>query len=59
MVFGITLPAGMIARPTLGSTRPVLEGKVTLNANAAIKGLNISTGAATGITNTASSSGGD
>jgi hypothetical protein len=49
----------MIARPTLGSTRPVLEGKVTLNANAAVDGLNISTGAATGITNTASSSGGD
>ncbi len=47
--FGITPPAGTIARPTINGTRPTLQGTVTLNTNSAVRGLNLSTGSATGL----------
>ncbi|MEI7769108.1 MAG: Ig-like domain-containing protein [Chloroflexales bacterium] len=52
-VMGISPPAGTIARPSIGGTRPTVQGTVTLAGNAAIKGLNISSGAATGLTDPA------
>ncbi len=54
-VMGITPPAGTIARPTIGGTRPTLQGTVTLNGNAVMKGLNLSTGASTGLADPAAS----
>ena len=47
--FGITPPVGTIARPTINGTRPTLQSTVTLNTNSAVRGLNLSTGSATGL----------
>lgn len=46
-LFEISPPAGTIARPSVNGTRPTVQGTVTLNSNAVVKGLNIST---TGVT---------
>jgi hypothetical protein len=54
-LFGIAPPAGTIARPTLSGTPPVIQGTVTLNTNAVVKGLAISTGASTGMNDPVSS----
>lgn len=51
-VFGITPPAGTIARPALGGARPQLGSTVTMGANSNVKGLNIVSTTATGITAT-------
>ena len=58
--FGITPPAGTIARPAINGTRPTLQNTVTLNTNGIVRGLNITTtnntaltdpaGATTGVT---------
>ena len=41
--FGITPPAGTIARPAINGTRPTLQNTVTLNTNGIVRGLNITT----------------
>jgi hypothetical protein len=54
-LFGIGAPAqGTLApRPSLALPRPTVTNTVTLNANSAVRGLNISSAAATGITDIA------
>ena len=50
-LFGIA-PSGtgtLATRPTLGATRPTVQGTVSLNTNSTVRGLNLSTGAATGM----------
>ena len=52
-LFGISPPAGTIARPGLNRTRPVIQGTVAMNGiNSAVRGLNItpSTANANGLT---------
>ncbi len=54
-LFGIT-PSGagtLATRPTLGAARPTVQGTVTLNNNSTVRGLNVSTGSATGMTDPA------
>ena len=46
---GITPPAGTIARPAIGSGTVTVQGTVTLNSNAVVKALALSTGTATGM----------
>lgn len=48
-LFGISPPAGTIARPSVNGTRPTVQGTVTLNSNAVVKGLNISTSGVTAL----------
>jgi hypothetical protein len=48
-LMGINPPSGTIARPSIGGTRPTLQGTVTLETNARVQGLNLSTGANTGL----------
>ena len=48
-VFGITPPAGTIARPTIGGTRPTVQGTVALGASSTVRGLNLTTSASTGL----------
>ncbi len=58
--FGITPPAGTIARPAINGTRPTLQNTVTLETNGMVRGLDITTtnntaltdpaGATTGVT---------
>jgi len=40
-LFGITPPAGTIARPSLGGTRPTIQGNVAMASSSAVRGLNI------------------
>ena len=40
-LFGITPPTGTIARPTIGGTRPIVQGSVTMASSDAVRGLNI------------------
>jgi len=52
----ISPPAGTVARPAIGGVRPTLQGTVTVNTQTAsnvvkLLGFNLSTGAATGLTN--------
>ncbi|MBV9598487.1 MAG: right-handed parallel beta-helix repeat-containing protein, partial [Chloroflexi bacterium] len=53
-VMGISPPSGTIARPSVGSGTATVQGTVTLNTNATVEGLAISTGTATGLTDPAS-----
>ena len=46
-LFGITPPAGTIARPTINGARPVVQGNVVVAANDAVRGLNIQPGSGT------------
>ena len=46
-IFGITPAAGTIARPSIGGTRPIVQGTVALAASASVHGLNIQPGAGT------------
>ena len=48
-VMGIAPPTGTIARPSIAGPRPTVQGTVTLESNAIVKGLNLSTGASTGL----------
>ncbi|MGZ8242458.1 tandem-95 repeat protein [Methylomagnum sp.] len=48
-LFGITPPTGTIARPSVNGTRPTVQNTVTLNSNAVVKGLNISTSGVTAL----------
>ena len=50
-VLGVVIPSvgTLNTRPTLGGARPTLQGTVTLNTNSAVRGLNLSTGSATGL----------
>jgi VCBS repeat-containing protein len=52
-VMGITPPANTIARPSIGGTRPTIQGTVTLGTNTVVKGLNISSSTAIGLADTA------
>ncbi|MDQ5826753.1 MAG: cadherin domain-containing protein [Chloroflexota bacterium] len=40
-VFGITPPSGTVARPSVGGTRPTLQGQVGMASNSAVRGLNV------------------
>jgi hypothetical protein len=40
-VFGITPPAGTAARPSVGGTRPTLQGQVGMGSSSAVRGLNV------------------
>jgi DUF4097 and DUF4098 domain-containing protein YvlB len=54
-LFGIA-PSGagtLATRPALGGARPTVQSTVTLNTNSAVRGLNISSGTATGLTDPA------
>src|SRR5262249_19199464 len=44
-VFGISPPAGTLARPSIAGTRPIVQGTVTLATNSVLRGLDLSTGA--------------
>ena len=46
-IFGITPAAGTIARPSIGGTRPIVQGTVALASSAAVRGLNIQPGSGT------------
>jgi hypothetical protein len=48
-VFGITPPAGTVARPSVNGTRPTVQGSVALADGSVVRGLNVSSGAATGL----------
>jgi hypothetical protein len=41
-VMGITPPTGTIARPSIGGTRPTVQGTVTMAGSSTVRGLNIS-----------------
>src|SRR5581483_1024041 len=43
--FGITPPAGTIARPSINGSRPTIQGTVNVKENTAVEGLNINVGA--------------
>jgi VCBS repeat-containing protein len=51
VLFGISPPGQgvLIPRPLLGLSRPTIQQTVTLNTNAAVRGLNISSGTSTGL----------
>jgi CSLREA domain-containing protein len=51
--FGITPPAGTIARPAVNGTRPTIQGTVNMKENTVVQGLNInvSAGGTKGLTN--------
>src|SRR5262245_10293820 len=57
--FGITPPAGTIARPSVGGSRPTIRGTVTMKENTMVQGLNIDTsaGATKGLTASALTAG--
>jgi VCBS repeat-containing protein len=59
-LLGVTVPANgtLDSRPSLGGTRPALAGTVTLATDAALRGVAISTGAATGLTDPAGATNG-
>jgi CSLREA domain-containing protein len=50
--FGISPPAGTIARPSISGTRPKIQGTVTMKENTVVQGLNIdvSAGSTKGLT---------
>ena len=48
-LFGIAPPSGTLARPSIAGTRPTVSGTVTMATNSTLRGLNLSTGAATGL----------
>ena len=48
-LFGITPPAGTLARPTLATGTATVQGTVTLASNDILRGLALATGAATGL----------
>jgi hypothetical protein len=48
-VFGINPPVGTVARPSINGTRPTVQGTVTLAPNSEVRGFNISTSTATGL----------
>lgn len=52
-LFGIAPPTGTISRPTINGTRPVLQNTVTLNTDAVVRGLDITTTGATALTDPA------
>ena len=47
---GVTPPATSVARPAINGTRPTINGTVTVGANNTVRGLNIVTNGATGLT---------
>jgi|GEM_PF-958927 len=50
--FGITPPAGTIARPSINGSRPTIQGTVNVKENTVVEGLNINVGAGVkGLTN--------
>jgi hypothetical protein len=49
-VFGVTPPAGTIARPTLGGGTATMTGTLTLASTDKLRGLALSTGASAGLT---------
>ena len=50
-VFGISPPAGTVARPSINGTRPTIQGTVTMKENTVVRGLNINvSGTAKGLT---------
>ena len=53
-IFGVSPPTGTIARPTLGSGTVTMTGTVTLANSTTLRGLALSTGASTGLTDPAS-----
>ena len=53
-IFGVSPPTGTIARPTLGSGTVTMTGTVTLANLTTLRGLALSTGAGTGLTDPAS-----
>ena len=56
-IFGITPAAGTIARPSIGGTRPIVQGTVALASSAAVRGLNIQPGSGTqGLTGSSAAS---
>ena len=56
-IFGITPAAGTIARPSIGGTRPSVQGTVALASSAAVRGLNIQPGSGTqGLTGSSAAS---
>ena len=48
-LMGITPPAGTLARPAIGTGTATVQGTVTLNTSAVVRGLALSTGAAAGM----------
>jgi hypothetical protein len=40
-LFGITPPSGTIARPSIGGTRPTVQGNVVMASTDAVRGLNV------------------
>jgi large repetitive protein len=49
-LMGIAPPAGTVARPAIGGTRPTIQGTLTLNgSNVKAQGFNLSTGTNTGV----------
>ena len=53
-LMGITPPSGTIARPSIGGTRPTIQGTLTLNGNnVKAQGFNLSTGASPGVNDAA------
>lgn len=51
-LMGISPPAGTTTRPSIGASRPTIQGTLTLNGNnVKAQGLNLSTETATGINN--------
>jgi hypothetical protein len=52
-LMGITPPTGTVARPTIGSGTATLQNTLTLNTNAVVKAVTLSTGTNTGLTDPA------
>lgn len=48
-VFGISPPAGTIARPAIGGNRPTLQATVNVASNSTVRGLNIDTSGLVGL----------
>ena len=56
-IFVITPAAGTIARPSIGGTRPIVQGTVALASSATVRGLNIQPGSGTqGLTGSSAAS---
>lgn len=49
-VFGLMPPAGTIARPAINGTRPTVQDTITVNTDAVVRGLNITTTNTTALT---------
>jgi hypothetical protein len=49
-VFGISPPSGTLARPAINGTRPTVQNTITLNTDAVVRGLDVSTTKVTALT---------